>query len=345
MSRLRLSGIVCVLLVAALISGCTQSPAVGGNTEEGRLPSLNDVDSALPAEDPGLPNVTAPGNSETPPVGPTEPSGQEDGTDPALPTAPTDPTPTGPAQPTEPPQPTEPTEPEKEEPPQTPGLEERLTQKLADLPGTWSVYVKNVSTGETVSIHDAPMTAASLIKLYVAGAYYSTDPQAADASRCSQVDSMINVSSNEACNALIDLLGMDAINAFIRGRGDTQSVLNRKMLQNNGKENYVTARACGRILEQILNGSYVSPAASARLLQNLKDQARTGKIPAGVPKGTQTANKTGELSNTENDAAIIWSPGGTYILCVMSTDLSNTASARQSIVEISRMVYEYFNAS
>ena len=35
-------------------------------------------------------------------------------------------------------------------------------------------------------------------------------------------------------------------------------------------------------------------------------QTRTGKIPAGVPSYVTTANKTGELDDTENDAAIIY---------------------------------------
>ena len=309
MTRIRLTGLVCILLAAVLLAGCAQRPDVGEHTEERPLPSLKDVESMLPGEDPN-----------------PSPSTDPEQTDPSVPWESEE-------------QPTEPVEPVEE----PSALELQLTQMLAELPGTWSVYVKNIDTGETVSLHDEPMTAASLIKLYVAGAYYSTDPEAANASRCSQVDSMINVSSNEACNALIDLLGMEEINAFIRDRGDSRSVLNRKMLQQNGKENYITARACGQILEQILEGSYVSAAASSRLLQNLKDQARTGKIPAGVPKGTTTANKTGELADTENDAAIVWSPGGTYILCVMSTGLSDTSAARRSIVEISEAVYTYFN--
>lgn len=311
MRRFRLTCVVCILLAAALLAGCAQNGA-GGNTDECPLPTLS----------PGGPDPYSEGSLD-----PLDPSDTGPGTDP-----------TGPVDPTGPPEPTDPVDVE----PEPSALELDLTAMLAELPGKWSVYVKNIDTGEGFCINDEPMVAASLIKLYVAGAYYSTDPRASDASRCSQVDAMINVSSNEACNSLISLLGFQSINAFIRDFGDEDSVLNRKMLEQNGQENYVTAKACGRILEQILAGKYVSPEASERLLQNLKDQARTGKIPAGVPKGIPTANKTGELTDTENDAAIVWSPGGTYVLCVLSTDLTDTASARKSIVEISRIVYEYF---
>ena len=115
------------------------------------------------------------------------------------------------------------------------------------------------------------------------------------------------------------------------------------MLEKSSQENYTSPRECGEVLEAILNGKYVSSAASKRLLENLKAQERTGKIPAGVPAGVETANKTGELSDTENDACIVWSEGATYILCVMSNEQTNAAKAREEIVAISRLVYEYFN--
>ena len=220
-----------------------------------------------------------------------------------------------------------------------------LTEELQGLDGVWSVYAKNLKTGETVCIHDEPMVAASLIKLYVAGAYYETDLHAEDRTWCAQADVMIRASSNDACNALIDRLGMDTVNAFIRSRGDTASELNRKMLEQTDRENYITARAAGEILEDIVYARYVSPAASGRLLQNLKDQERTWKIPAGVPAGVETANKTGELSNVENDACIVWSSGGAYILCVLSNELPNVMPAREEIVRISTLVYQYFTGA
>ena len=78
-------------------------------------------------------------------------------------------------------------------------------------------------------------------------------------------------------------------------------------------------------------------------MELLKQQTRTWKIPAGVPEGVVTANKTGELSDTENDVAVIYSPGGDYILCITSTNLADTASAQANIVEISSTVYQYMD--
>lgn len=63
-----------------------------------------------------------------------------------------------------------------------------------------------------------------------------------------------------------------------------------------------------------------------------------------MPDGIETANKTGELRDTENDACIVWSPGGTYLLCILSNGQPNPAAARAEIVKLSALVYNYFTA-
>ena len=68
----------------------------------------------------------------------------------------------------------------------------------------------------------------------------------------------------------------------------------------------------------------------------------TWKIPAGVPEGIITGNKTGELTNIENDAAFIESPACTYILCVMTAGV-DSGTAIGNINELSSAVYSLLN--
>lgn len=257
------------LLLTLLLCGCANTPEAPPSA--GTLPSLAEDLPDLPAPTPdgSAPNGTAasapdPGRDTAEPSAAPQPGAEK----PTLPESGT----TGPRE-TVPP--TEPRDESPEDIPTEPSpaspLEPLLTEALSGLDGTWSVYAKNLDTGETVCIRDEPMVAASLIKLYVAGAYYETDPTAENSTWCAKADAMISVSSNDACNALIGRLGIDAVNRFIRACGDTQSVLNRRMLETSDRENYMTARACGQILERIVKGTYVSRAASDRLLQNLKD--------------------------------------------------------------------------
>ncbi len=218
-------------------------------------------------------------------------------------------------------------------------LQEALEAEIGRLGGKWSLYLKRMDTEQVIGVHaDEKMVAASLIKLFVAGEFFrQTDENMLDIEKYGRLpDAMINVSDNGAANTLINAVGMDNVNKFAQERGFTETEINRRMLENNGTENYTSAKDCGVMLEQVLAGKYVNPKASERILQALKDQQRTGKIPAGIPSEVPTGNKTGELSYVDNDAAIVWAPSCTYILCIMSSDAGGRIS---EIVRLSSMVY------
>ena len=218
-------------------------------------------------------------------------------------------------------------------------LQEALEAEIGMLGGKWSLYLKRMDTEQVIGVHaDEKMVAASLIKLFVAGEFFrQTDENMLDIEKYGRLpDAMINVSDNGAANTLINAVGMDNVNKFAQEHGFTETEINRRMLENNGTENYTSAKDCGVMLEQILAGKYVNPKASERILQALKDQQRTGKIPAGIPSEVPTGNKTGELSYVDNDAAIVWAPSCTYILCIMSSDAGGRIS---EIVRLSSMVY------
>ncbi|MBQ8053826.1 MAG: N-acetylmuramoyl-L-alanine amidase [Lachnospiraceae bacterium] len=222
-------------------------------------------------------------------------------------------------------------------------LEKELRDEIGKLEGKWSLYMKRLDTNETIGINeDEKMVAASLIKLFVAGEFYTLcekgELNVEDYS--TQPDLMISVSDNDAANTLINACTMEKVNEFSKEYGFNETELNRRMLEWNGTENYTSARDCGVLLEEVLNGKYVSEAASERILTALKNQDRKGKIPAGVPFEVETGNKTGELDNVDNDAAIVWSPNATYILVIMSSD---TYGRIDEIRKLSSMVYKSIN--
>ena len=222
-------------------------------------------------------------------------------------------------------------------------LEEELRAEIGKLGGKWSLYFKRLDTDQSIGISDdEKMVAASLIKLFVAGEFYTLAEQGElDIEKYHNApDLMISISDNGAANSLINACTMEKINEFAKEKGYEETELNRRMLEWNGTENYTSARDCGRMLEEVLKGEYVSGEASERILEDLRNQKRTSKIPAGVPDGIETANKTGELDNVDNDAAIIWSPSCTYILCIMSSDAGGRIS---EIRKLSSMVYNAIN--
>ncbi|MDO5133892.1 MAG: serine hydrolase, partial [Eubacteriales bacterium] len=238
--------------------------------------------------------------------------------------------------------------------PATEALEKRLRERLENLGGKWSLYVYRLDTDEEISINaEEPMISASLIKLFVAGCYLekvekgeiSDDYQ-------DQLYYMLSASDNGSTNLLIDVLGMDQINAFMEKHGYKAGKLNRRMLEKNGTENYTSAKDCGRVLRKVYRKTYVNEEASGRILNAMLNQIERNrqKIPAGVPEGIETANKTGELFtvdsdgvsvNVQNDAAIIFGPGHDYVMTVMSSVPSaGEAQLHREIASLSAEVYE-----
>ena len=215
--------------------------------------------------------------------------------------------------------------------------------------GVWSVYAKNLDSNSIkVNINNKQMQSASLIKLFImATAYEEIEKETLNKSEViDDIRIMINRSDNDAANRMIDRLGFDKINNYISTHGYTSTQIHRKMLQGteNG-DNYTSVLDVGKLLEEMYRGRCVSESASQEMIEILKSQTLTSKIPAGVPSGVQTANKTGELSTVENDAAIVYKEGAPYVVVIMSNELTNTAEARNNIKEMSSMIYDMIDTS
>ena len=222
-------------------------------------------------------------------------------------------------------------------------LSDYLDSQISEWNGSedWAALVLSID-GELCSYagYEGRMMSASLIKLFVAGAYLEgLERGDYPRSYLPRMDVMISDSSNEACNELISLMGMDEINCFIKENGFADTLLQRRMLADRTNENFTSVKDVVRVLLEIYRGEYVSKEGSLRLLSDLKAQTHRNKIPSGLPDSAMCANKTGELSDVENDAAIIWSSTGPYIMCVMSSHVQ-PGRAQGRIRELASTVYE-----
>lgn len=237
------------------------------------------------------------------------------------------------------------------------GLESLIREKIRpeeEKAAGVSVFVARLDSASGVEVNSGPMESASLIKLYIAGSVYEHYEQVksreeGEGETDVLISRMLSVSDNDAANTLVTRLGegnakagMDKVTAFCAAHGYTDTSMGRLMLETGAdRDNYTSVRDCGKFLRDISEGRL---EGSEEILDCLKAQERTGKIPAGVPEGVETANKTGELDDVENDAAVIYGEKGAYILCVMTDQLAEAQSAREMITELSAGVYEYMQA-
>lgn len=240
-------------------------------------------------------------------------------------------------------------------------LEETITSRLDEFQGDWSVYIKDLSTGTTMEINEHAMESASLIKLYIAGTIYEkleNGELTEDETMTEALHNMIVYSDNEASNVLVRYLydsqsgesfqdGLDVVNDFIQRHGFTNTeqvngIADPSLWVSDGRVNMTSAADCGRFLEMIYHRELVSHFASFRFETLLNKQQVNYKIPAALPEGTHISHKTGEVNDTENDAAIIYTPNGDYIFSILSTNLTDTGTAVDHIHEITELVYNYF---
>ena len=238
--------------------------------------------------------------------------------------------------------------------PEMSALDKKLREELENKSGDWSLYLYRLDTDEEIAINaDQPMVSASLIKLYIAGCYLERVKKGKlDDNYDYQLFKMLSESDNGATNTLIDVLGMDRINRFMKKHHFKAGKLNRKMLVQNGTENYTSSADCGKVLREVYNWDYVNPDSSARVMRALWAQIPRNrqKIPAGVPSDIETANKTGELyikdqNGTsiaiQNDAAVIFAPHHPYILVVMTAvPGGGEGQLHREIAGLSAQVYE-----
>lgn len=237
-------------------------------------------------------------------------------------------------------------------------LKTELTRRINSYSSKWSVYLKDLTTGNVISINERAQESASLIKLYVMGAVMQEiqngNLEMNDTTK-HLLDEMITVSDNSATNELVRYLnkdhdhkkGMKKVNAFIKAQGfeythEYNGLEDTSLWYDTDTKNTTSAKDCGRLLERIYRGEFVSHLASRQMEELLLNQQVTYKIPSTIPSESRVANKTGETSDCENDAAIVYTPKGDYILCIMSCEVSSKNSAVDSLQEMSSLIYSYF---
>lgn len=213
----------------------------------------------------------------------------------------------------------------------------------------WSVSVVLPESGLRADITADPQTAASSIKLFVAGAVLSNmDSFQENVYDLNEDDihelirDTLTYSDNDAATTLVCLMGngdmakgKENINAWISDHGyqDTYLGIIFAGFDDTGTYNATTAVDTADFMVSIINHQI---PGSDELLTCLEEQDRTSKIPQAVQ--AKTANKTGELIGTENDTCIVFGKERTFVISIMADQVEND-HAVPMIQEMARMAY------
>ena len=244
-------------------------------------------------------------------------------------------------------------------PEQNTELKALLDDFIEQHPGVWDIYVYDLTYGEfagSSTQEDSPMVAASLIKLYIMGAVFQQfkEGKLPYDDTWPSIRKMIMTSDNYCANWLtirlgegLEARGIEAVTAYAHSLGCGNTSMNRTMLDTtSGLENYTTAEEVSLLFKLLYRYELVSPEYSADMLNYLKAQTINDRIPAGLPAGTVCAHKTGDLPHICcADAGLVFSPGADYILSVINNGSEDDEAAAEAIVELSSLVYAFFNPS
>jgi beta-lactamase class A len=191
---------------------------------------------------------------------------------------------------------------------------------------------------------------------------------------------MINVSDNSATDILFALLGKDAIQqavkdlnmartsipiptwvilswmhnldpddpsltyADLKKRLTTQDApWDCKALSETPDNDITTPRDLLRLYEAIENGEGLSDSARDGILDILKRQKQSERLPARLPVGVIAAHKTGSIKGVRNDAGIIYAPDGTsYAVAIMTKGAEDGVAATRMVADVSKVIYEHY---
>ena len=136
---------------------------------------------------------------------------------------------------------------------------------------------------------------------------------------------MIALSDNDATNAVIRLVGLEAVDRTCRRLGLAQTHLRRALMDFTASDAGIDNDTCARDLAQVmasLRAREALPGAETVVaLDLLAEQQFLDGLPALLPEGVWHANKTGELSGVRHDMALVEHDGRWAAVAVTATGL------------------------
>jgi beta-lactamase class A len=157
---------------------------------------------------------------------------------------------------------------------------------------------------------------------------------------------MVAVSDNSATNVLIDRVGMDNVNAFLKAQGLRDTRLRRKMMDlkaaAEGRENVSTPNEMLNLFQALYRDEILNKEMTADFFKVLSTH-KDSWIPRNLPDDLRIADKPGALEGVRNDSGVIFVDKRPYVLCVMTTYLHRERDGEEAISNISLAAWRMFD--
>jgi beta-lactamase class A len=158
---------------------------------------------------------------------------------------------------------------------------------------------------------------------------------------------MIVRSSNLATNILLEKLGTENVNAFMRELGIEGVAVHRGMEDKEafrrGMNNKATARGLTQTMRLIAGCKVVSSHASQKMIEIMLGQEFNESIPALLPQSVKVAHKTGWNGDIYHDTGIVFPTSRQpYALSIMTRGFpeDREEEAHSCMAHLSKTIYE-----
>jgi beta-lactamase class A len=157
---------------------------------------------------------------------------------------------------------------------------------------------------------------------------------------------MITKSSNLATNNLIEKVGAARVQATLHDLG-ADSVRVLRGVEDTpafraGMNNTTTARGLGQVMASIAEGNAASAQSCGQMMQILLRQRFNDGIPAGLPRHTRVAHKTGWFTGVHHDAAVVFFDNRPrYVLVILTRGLQEQTASAQLMADLAGMVHRH----
>jgi beta-lactamase class A len=245
----------------------------------------------------------------------------------------------------------------------TAGLRARLESLAADHDGVVGISVRNLETGESISIRgDETFPSASLIK--VAVLVTLLDEVAAGRVELAERSTliardrvggtgilrhmapglaptledlawlMITISDNTATNLILDKLDIHTVWEKMEALGLGHTKIHSKTFRRGTSIAMDSSVVYGlgvttpdetvRLFELLHRGQAVSPELDSMALGILAATQDADRLRRWLPPGTRVAHKTGSVAQARNDCGIVYGPMAPVAVCVMTRENADT---------------------
>ncbi len=251
----------------------------------------------------------------------------------------------------------------------------RLEEIAAGVPGVMGIVVEDLAGEHRFAVNeDREFAQASAIKIPILievlkqaheGKFKLTDPhrvtkdyqvpgsgvlsELGDGTTQMSVEDlavlMIVLSDNTATNMLIDLVGMENVNATMLSFDCGGVRLRRRMMDTTasarGDENVSTPADAARILRLLHEGKIVNREVSDHALAIMR-KTKKGAVNSVLPESVPVAFKAGSIPGVETEWALVELEGRPYIVVAMGA-YDAGGKLKPAMSEVSQAAYDFFS--